>query len=176
MEKHWTLKLIKLCYREGNGNPLQYSCLENPLARGAWWATVHGVVRVRHDLATKPPPLSLAKVKVLVVQSCLTFCDPMDSGPPGSPVHGILQARILEWVAIPFCRGSSQPRDRAQISCLAGRLFTVWATISPQMIYLFLVSTDPGPGTVWSTAIAWVALGVPSRKLFENNLSSAAFP
>ena len=41
---------------EGNGNPLQYSCLENPMDRGAWWATVHGVTRVRYDLATKPPP------------------------------------------------------------------------------------------------------------------------
>ena len=41
---------------EGNGNPLQYSCLENPMDRGAWWATIHGVVRVGHDLATKPPP------------------------------------------------------------------------------------------------------------------------
>ena len=40
---------------EGNGNPLQYSCLENPMGRGAWWATVYGVARVRHDLATKPP-------------------------------------------------------------------------------------------------------------------------
>ena len=41
---------------EGNGNPLRYSCLENPMNRGAWWATVHGVARVGHDLATKPPP------------------------------------------------------------------------------------------------------------------------
>ena len=41
---------------EGNGNPLQYSCLENPMDRGAWWATAHGVARVGHDLATKPPP------------------------------------------------------------------------------------------------------------------------
>ena len=41
---------------EGNGNPLKYSCLENPIDRGAWWATVHGVIRVRHDLVTKPPP------------------------------------------------------------------------------------------------------------------------
>jgi len=40
---------------EGNGNPLQYSCLENLTGRGAWWATVHGVARVRHDLVTKPP-------------------------------------------------------------------------------------------------------------------------
>ena len=43
--------------RKENGNPLQYSCLENSVDRGAWWATVHGVTRVRHDLATKPPPL-----------------------------------------------------------------------------------------------------------------------
>ena len=41
---------------EGNGNPLQYSCLENPMGRGTWWATVHGIPRVGHDLATKPPP------------------------------------------------------------------------------------------------------------------------
>ena len=41
---------------EGNGNPLQYSCLENPKDRGVWWATVYGVVRVGHDLVTKPPP------------------------------------------------------------------------------------------------------------------------
>ena len=41
---------------KGNDNPLQYSCLENPMVRGAWWATIHGVTRVGHDLATKPPP------------------------------------------------------------------------------------------------------------------------
>ena len=51
------------------------------------------------------------KVKVLVAQSCLTLCDPMDHSPPGSPVHGILQARRLEWAAISFSRGPSQPRD-----------------------------------------------------------------
>ena len=52
------------------------------------------------------------KVKVLVTQSCLTLCDPMDYSPPGYSVHGILQARTLEWVAIAFSRGSSQPRDQ----------------------------------------------------------------
>ena len=46
-----------------------------------------------------------------VAQSCLTLCDPVDSSPPGSSVHGMLQATILEWVAISFSRGSSQPRD-----------------------------------------------------------------
>ena len=63
-----------------------------------------------------------------VSQSCPTLCDPMDCGPPGSSVHGIFQAWILEQVAISFSRGSSQPRDRTQVSCIAGRHFTVWAT------------------------------------------------
>ena len=52
----------------------------------------------------------------------------MDSSPPGSSVHGILQARIQEWIAISFSRGSSRPRDWTQVSCIAGRLFTNWAT------------------------------------------------
>ena len=51
------------------------------------------------------------EVKVLVAQLCLTLCDPMDCSPPGSSAHGILQARVLEWVAIPFSRASSCPRD-----------------------------------------------------------------
>ena len=63
-----------------------------------------------------------------VVQSCPTLCHPMECSPPGSSVHGILQARILEWVAVPFSRGSSQPRDRGWVFCIAGRFFTIWAT------------------------------------------------
>ena len=68
------------------------------------------------------------KMEVLVTQLCLTFCDPKDYNLPGSSVHGILQARILEWVAITFSRGSSQPRHRTQVSHIAGRFFTIWAT------------------------------------------------
>ena len=56
------------------------------------------------------------------------LCDPMDGSLPGSAAHGIFQARILEWAAISFSRGSSQPRDRTQVSCIAHRRFTVWAT------------------------------------------------
>ena len=67
-----------------------------------------------------------------VPQSCLTLCDPMDCSPPGSSVHGILQARILEWVAISFSRGSSQARDRTQVSRIAGRRFNLWATREAQ--------------------------------------------
>ena len=54
----------------------------------------------------------------LAAQSCSTLCDPMDCSSPGSSVHGILQAKILKWVAIPFSKGSSQPRDRTQVSCV----------------------------------------------------------
>ena len=63
----------------------------------------------------------------LVAQLCPTLCDPMDCSPPGSSVHGILQARILEWVAISFSRGSSSPRDQTQVSCVScieGGFFT----------------------------------------------------
>ena len=56
----------------------------------------------------------------------LLFFNPMDCSPPGSSVHGILQARILEWVASPFSRGSSQPRDQIWVSCIAGRFFIIW--------------------------------------------------
>ena len=62
------------------------------------------------------------------LQSCPTLCDPTYCSPPGSCVHGILQARVLKWVAIPFSRGSSQPKDRTQGSRTAGWFFTSWAT------------------------------------------------
>ena len=62
-------------------------------------------------------------MKVLVAQECLTLSDPMDYSPPGSSVLGILQARTLEWAAMPFPRGSSRPRDQTQVSCIAGRFF-----------------------------------------------------
>ena len=60
----------------------------------------------------------------LVAKSCPTLCNSMNCSPPGSSVHEILQARILEWVAIPFSRGSSQHRNQTWISCIAGRFFT----------------------------------------------------
>ena len=64
---------------------------------------------------------------VWVTQYCLSLCHPMDCGPPGSSLHGIFQARILEWVVIPISRGSSPSRYRTWVSCIAGRFFTVWA-------------------------------------------------
>ena len=65
---------------------------------------------------------------VLVTQSCPTLHYRMDYSPPGSSVHGILQARILEWIAVSFSRGSSWFRNRSRISCIIGRFFTNWAT------------------------------------------------
>ena len=79
-----------------------------------------------------------------VARSCLTLCDPVDCSPPCSSIHGILHARILEWVAISFSRGSSRPRDRTQVSCIAGRRFNLWATSSwlrncPHFFFIFSV-------------------------------------
>ena len=63
-----------------------------------------------------------------LLQLCATLGKPMDSSPPGSFIHGTLQARIPEWVAMPSSRGSSQPRDQTCLSTLAGGLFTTNTT------------------------------------------------
>ena len=70
-----------------------------------------------------------------VAQSCPTLCDPMDCSLPGSSVHGVFQARVLAWVVIPFCRGSSRPRDRTRVSCIVGRRFTIWTTVWYQGVW-----------------------------------------
>ena len=75
-----------------------------------------------------------------VAQSCLTLCIPMDCSPPGSSVHGILQTRTLEWVAISSSRGSSRPRDQTQVSHIAGRFFTIWAT--REALWGLMMATD----------------------------------
>ena len=84
---------------------------------GHSWATWRSCCPALFQPHTLAEPC--VRVKVLAAQSC---------SPPGSSVHGILQARTLEWVAIPFSRGSSRPRDQTQVSCIAGRFFTIWAT------------------------------------------------
>ena len=72
-----------------------------------------------------------------VAQSCPTLCDPVDCSPPGSSLHGILQARILEWVAISFSRGSSRPRDQTRVSRIVGRRFNLWATVPQNFIKVY---------------------------------------
>ena len=74
----------------------------------------------------------LCAVLCLVAQLCPTLCDPMDYKPPGSSVNAILQARILEWVAMPSYRGSLQPRDWTQVSNIVGGFFTSWVTRETQ--------------------------------------------
>ena len=85
---------------------------------------------------------SLSEVKevnTLVAQFCLTLCDPMDCSLPDPSVHGILQARILEWVAMPSSRGSSLPRSQTWVSCIAGRFFTTeLPEKTPKSLYLSL--------------------------------------
>ena len=80
------------------------------------------------NTGTSASTWKLCEVCVLVAQSYPTLCDPMYWRPPGSSVHGILQTRILEWVAIFFSRGSSWSKDQTQVSCVAGGFFTIWAT------------------------------------------------
>ena len=78
-----------------------------------------------------------ARTHTKSLQSCPTLCDPRYCSPPGSSVHGILQARILKWVAIPFSRGSSWPMDWTRVSCIAGRFFTIWATKEAALLVTF---------------------------------------
>ena len=74
----------------------------------------------------KGSPFSSKGGESEVVQSCPTLCDPMDCNLSGFSVHGIFQARVLEWIAISFSSGSSRPRDRTQVSRIVDRRFTVW--------------------------------------------------
>ena len=93
----------------------QWLKLHAPRAGGMGWKT---------GWVTKSPhALDGLKVTVKISQSCLALCKPMDY-----TVHGILQARILEWVDFPFSRGSSQPRNQTQVSHIAGEFLTSWAT------------------------------------------------
>ena len=99
--------------------PLGTPCLTRfPLK--SWVHLFHINLNTVRDLKAQSynPRMKLRLGKMKIAQSCPTLCDPMDYG-----VHGILQARILEWVAIPFSRESSQPSDRNQVSCIAGNSF-----------------------------------------------------
>ena len=96
---------------------------------------------------------------VKVTQSCLTLCDSMDN-----TVHGILQASILEWVAFPFSRGSSQPRNWTGVSCIAGRFFTNWATRKAHFSYTNNELSQPPP-------IFVLFLYSPSEQNFSKKMS-----
>ena len=85
------------------------------------------LIFVRWWMLTRTTVVIISWSEVLVAQSYPTLCDPMDCSLPGSTVHEILQERLLECIAIPCSRGSSQTRDRTQVSCIAGGFFTSWA-------------------------------------------------
>ena len=91
-------------------------------------------------LRTPSPYCTVYGFNVLVAQSCPTLYKPMDCSPPGSSGHGILQARILEWVAISFSRASSR-QDRTQVSCTPGRFFTIWTRMGVTNVQLYHYTT-----------------------------------
>ena len=115
-----------------------------------------------------PPSSQLSKmVASLVVQwirilsrlaqSCPTHCNPMDCSLPGSSVHGIFQAIVLEWIVISFSRGSSQPRDWTQVSLIVDRRFTVWATREvPRLIQTRMLPPKPWLSLPLTETPCWV--------------------
>ena len=99
-----------------------YSILMNEISKIFYMCTFYIIIKF----------VCIYIVKVKVAQSSLTLCDPMDY-----TIHGILQARILQWVVFPFSRGSSQPRDWTQMSCIIGGFFISWATREAH-IYIYI--------------------------------------
>ena len=93
-----------------------------------------------------------------VVRSCPTLCNPMDCSLSGSSVHGIFQARVLEWIAISFSRGFSRPRNRTRVSFIAGGRFTVWATReAPKRESCSVVSDSLRPWILQVRILEWIA-------------------
>ena len=121
-------------YREQYGDSL--TNWKKKAIKRPWNPTPGLISGEKHDPKDACIPMFTAAVFAIaktggegeVAQSCPTLWDPVDCNLWGFSVHGILQARILEWIAISFPRGSSQPKDRTQVSCIAGRHFNLWAT------------------------------------------------
>ena len=110
---------------------------------------------------------------MLITQSCLTLCKPMNHSPPGSFVHGILQARILKWVAIPFSRRSSWPRDWTWDSCIADGLFTIWVESIMGLILSykrFPLWWEDHVIMVWSSEIVYLWLLVAWEMMMMNTI------
>ena len=99
------------------------------------WCVYRGIYESRQKKKKQKGNESESESESEVAQWCPTLCDPMDCSLPGSTIHGIFQARVLEWVAISFSRRSSWPRDWTRVSHMVGivgRHFTVWATREDQ--------------------------------------------
>ena len=115
--------------------------------------------QILYHWATLKPHMICESVSQ-VAQSCPTLCDPMDCSLPGSSVHGIFQARILEWVAISFSRGSSWPRDRTRVPHIVGRRFTVGGLTYSSHHW----STLPHPANEPSLSLIFKAVEKQKRK------------
>ena len=87
-----------------------------------------------------------------VVQLCVTLCDSMDYSSPGSSAHGFLQARILEWVAIPFSKRFSLHKDWTRVSCIVSRFFTIWITCYLIISVCKVLSVMSNSATIWTIA------------------------
>ena len=110
---------------------------------------------------------------ILGTQSLSTLCSPMDYSPPGSSIHRVLQARVLEWVAMPFSRGSSSPRDWTWVSCIAGSFFTMWATREASWLALVCAQVQWSPLGIWMKEMKFTACPGP---LGSHRLSSDGWP
>ena len=129
-----------------NGNWRESGKSKGPDFRGFWCSTEVSLWKMilqslLGSCLPRSAPLLVCVHVCSVALSCPTLCDPMDYSPPGSSVHGIFQARTLEWIAVSFSRGSSSPRNGTQVSCTADRLFTYWAM--REALGKFLQYNDP---------------------------------
>ena len=119
----FTKKIVSPGSREEEKTELQWLCI---LSHILLWCQFQLIFPTRCPIECLYHPVKESESEV--AQLCLTLCDPMDCSLPGSSVHGIFQATVLEWIAISFSRGSSQPRNRTRVSHIVDRRFTIWAT------------------------------------------------
>ena len=129
-----------------------------------YYFTVSPNIMVPEHLNIKP---FIIKWRSEVAQSCPTLCNPINCSVPGSSVHGIFQATVLEWIAISFSRGSSQPRARTQVSGIVDRGFTVWATreVYYKVVFIFWFILEP-EHLCWSPT-NYVYYQIVSSKVFS---------
>ena len=155
-QDHWpdprpTVSLFKnLC--------LTYSWPKKPYL--GWYLNIGGNVIIHVSLLVPQAKLSGSSLHCVCHSDMFNFL-----WAPGSSVHGILRARILEWGATPFSRGSSQPRDQTHISCIAGRFFIIWATKEAHSLHYFFFYLKPSDVNIFISFAS-----VPSGYISPRNL------
>ena len=139
---YWTSLSVGIWISPILRSPRWYQNLPNSQReRGARWKE-HARGKEYKFASSVLPSLPCAYCCCSDAMSCPILCDPMDYSPPGSSVHGISQARILEWVAISSSTGSSPHRDQTWMSCLAGRFFTTGSPGKPMRCLLQILETS----------------------------------